>query len=44
VAELIARAMKFADELIAHAAAQRTRLGKGEVVRIGWHAPGNRAS
>ncbi len=25
------------DELVAHSASERTRLGKGQVMRIGWH-------
>jgi hypothetical protein len=31
------------DELIAHSASERTRLGKGEVVRIGWHTAAHEA-
>jgi hypothetical protein len=43
--------MKFAvmdptdrdNELVAHSAAQRTRLRKGEVVGIRWHAAAHQA-
>jgi hypothetical protein len=48
---LVTRAMKFAvmdpadrhDELVTHSAAERTRLRKGQVVRIGWHTAANEA-
>jgi hypothetical protein len=48
---LVTRAMQLAmvdsanrdDELVAHSSAQRTRLCKGEMVRIGWHTAAHKA-
>ena len=31
------------DELVAHSASERTRLGKGQVMRIGWHTAAHKA-
>jgi hypothetical protein len=47
----VTRAMKLAvvhpanrnDELVAHPASEGTRLGKGEVMRIRWHAAAHKA-
>jgi hypothetical protein len=48
---LVTRAMQLAmvgpadrhDELVAHSASERTRLGEGQVVRIGGHTAANEA-
>ena len=31
------------DELVTHSASERTRLGKGQVMRIGWHTAAHEA-